>query len=343
VFKEGLLRRNIWRKFSVDACTVKQIQNLGVTAMTKVTKFFTVLPCLLLFALPAPGFAADEDFAAAHGDFFHLMFFEWSDIRAGYLMQPDSKADSGDGKFDLQVFSTDFELPLALSDDFFLRIGAQYEGRQYDFGDDGWTGWNTEKQTLHKAVVTPGLGVFITDDLLLTGRAIAGAYSNFDGGLESDDFKAYGDGLLVYRLNPEAQILAGASYSEAFEDYDVVPLLGFRLLSEDGRLRINLTAPVEIKVGYELIDGVEVFGGCWASGDRYNARVDGENIKIEVRDRRVGGGLSFWLGSHLNLVLEGGVLLESELEFVSERRNVRSTSDKVEPAGYFGGHIGVAL
>lgn len=311
--------------------------------MTRMLKLLFAVYCLLSAARPDFAFAAERDFADLHGDFFHLLFFDWSDIRAGYLMQPGSKADSGNGKFDLQVFSGDFDLALPMSEDFFFRAGAQYELRQYEFGDDGWTRWNVDEEMLHKAVVTPGLGVFITDDLLLTGKAVAGAYSSFDGGLETDDFRAYGDGMLVFRINPGAEVLAGALYSETFEDYDVVPLLGLRLLSEDGRLRVSVTAPVEVEVGYELLEGMEIFGGCWAGGDRFNTQVERQQVTITVRDRRLGGGLSFWLFSHLNLVFEGGVSLESELEFSGHERTPRATSDKVKPAGYFGGHIGVAL
>src|SRR5262249_21973258 len=76
---------------------------------------------------------ADDQIAAAHGDFFHLLLPDRDDFEFQYMYVPDQSEDGGPGKYDLNSFSLHGEVPLAVSQDSFFRLGGTYSARDYDF------------------------------------------------------------------------------------------------------------------------------------------------------------------------------------------------------------------
>ena len=239
--------------------------------------------------------------------------------------------------------NSDFDLPFPLSRDLFLRADGALEWRQYQLKGPGWAAFGVKDENLYKIAAEPGLGLFLTDNLLFTGRVVTGAYTDFASDLATKDFRVYGEGLLVYRLNPDAQVLVGAQRSEAFEDYKTYPLIGVRLLNEDGTLSISVTAPVEARLGFRPLSNVEFFGGAWAGGDKYRATLGDQSGDIAIRERRAGGGLSLWMGSHLNLVVEGGMLFDSQFGFETRPQRTDIPDNHLKPAPYVGAHLGMSL
>ncbi len=299
---------------------------------------------LLLFYTPGAGAAESEtqSFVAAHADFFRLYFAEPTEIKAGYWYHPEQEAKDAAGEYDLQMLRAELEMPAPLSRDFFMRFGGIYEQRWYDFSGRDYEAIFGSDETLYRIVFAPGAGVFLSDDFLVTGRGLLGYYSDIGGGVEDDDFQALGDAQAVYRLNPQAQILGGIAYARPYEDYTLLPIGGVRLLSESGTLHVSITFPLEARLGFRLTESMEVYGGAWASGDRFHVRSEGEEFDVSVRERRVGGGFSFWFGSHVNLILEAGAALAGEFE-VEDLRPSRTPDQDLDPAPYLAGKVGVAL
>ena len=298
-----------------------------------------VLSAMLVFCANAN---AGNEMTDKHGDFFRLLLPTKDDVRLQYIYEPEHEEDGGPGKFDLNYFSAQGELPLALSEDSFFRIGGAYSARVYDFEEVRGANTDTDSDTMHLTEVLAGYGIFLSDNILLTGKATLGAYGDFDGGLDSDDFAVHGEALAVFRLNPGAQLLAGARYSEDFDDAPLIPLLGIRLLSEDGALHITLTAPVELRVGYNISSDLELYCQAALHGEKYRISAGRrDDFNAQVQDRRFGLGIDYWMLSHMKLGLEAGVALGSELEF--KTRDPGQFDGDLDPAGYVSASLGFAL
>ena len=314
--------------------------------MSKCRFFKLALFCLCFEAAPFFSAWAKEpaaEFVGQHSDFFSLFLADKSDITALYRYEPGVKSKSGSGEFDQQTYGGSFDLLRPFNADTFLRLGAIYEAREYSFSGNGWSRLGVSDETLQKIAIRPGFGNFFNKDLLLTGQATIGAYSDFSGGLESDDFKFYGQSMLVYRLNPGAQLLVGVARSDAYEDYDILPLLGLRMMNEDGSLHISVTAPLEARFGIRPTPDVEFYAGYWAQGDEYQASMGRDEVTLKVREKRIGGGVLFWLGSHINFAVEGGAFLDSQFSYDSGRSSQLVPSSDLEPAAYVGVQLGIAL
>ncbi len=294
---------------------------------------------------PPPAWASEpgQEFLAAHHDFFALYLAQENEVKVNYLYEPGVDSKSGSGSFDMNLYGADIEFPRPLGRDSFLILGAGFEARQYDFSGKGWSRLGVSNDTLYKISPTPGIGTFLNDDLLLIGKLNSGIYSDLQDSLSSEDFRFYGQAMLAYRFHPGTQLLLGVAQTDAYEDYPTLPLVGMRLLNDDGSVHISVTAPLEARIGLRPAPQLEFYGGYWASGAKYAASPGREDVDITVRDRRVGGGVSFWFGSHLNLVVEGGVFLNSEFDYSNNRRVEIVPNSDLETAPYISAQIGFAL
>lgn len=259
-------------------------------------------------AFPLP--AAAESFHAAHSDFFNLLSPRDSDVEAAYLYQPGTEEDGGPGEFDLNLLSFAAEFIRPDGRDSYLRWGAEYEARLYDFDGAG-----VDSETFHKAVLRFGGGHFVSDRLLFTGVLRPALLSDLGGSFDEDDVQLLGDGMMAYRFNPGTQFVLGVSYGETFDDTPLLPFAGVRLLSEDGRFHIKVTVPVEAEVVYRLEPRLMFYGGYWISGDEYHIDNNGESFDVQVHDRRLGAGVQYWLTGSFSMRAEAGMIPGSELEF----------------------------
>lgn len=313
-------------------------------ARSLATLLATQLLAGALFCFFFGSVARAEDFRKAHGDFFHVFLSDREDLKVRYIFEKDHEEENGGGgEFDLNQLSLDGEVPLEIGDDLYFRMGGGYGARLYDFKSVRGARTALSSETLHRAEMVTGLGWFVSDDVLLTGAARLGVFSDFDAGLESDDFQVHGEVLTVVRFNPGAQVVFGVRESEDFDDTPVLPLIGFRMLSDDGKLQLSLTAPVELRVGYALDPEIELYGRALASGEEYTAdagRLD-ERFQIHTHDRRFGVGVDVWFGSNVKLGMEAGVAVGSELDFKIE--DAGQFSGDLDDAGYFMAGLGFSL
>lgn len=287
--------------------------------------------------------AFNSSFVQAHNDFFNVLLPDNSDMKLGYLLQPSNDEDGGPGKYDLQTFSGQLEIPIPLSTNTYLRAGGGYGARKYDFKELAGVPTSSSEDTLHKVYGLIGYGQFFNPDLLFASSARLGAYSDFSGGLSEDDFQLYLDGMFVYRVNPGTQLLLGLAYNKIFDDAPLIPLIGFRIVSSDGQLRLTLTAPVEVRVDYQLDQKTQLYAGAWIEGDQYRIQTGPTKIELDaqVQDRRIGGGFLYWFTDHLNLGVEGGATLGSQFEFKLD--NAGQFNGDMQSAPYVAATVGLSL
>ncbi len=290
---------------------------------------------------------SNQNFSGDHRDFFRLLRPNGTDAEFGYLYQPSNEEGDGSAEFDLNNFFAKLELPFPVSSDFYLRGGFEYSFQRYEFDLPEEANLQEDSKDVHKIVINAGVGYFVSNDLLLTVLASPGIYSDLDETIDEDDLQLNGNGMLVYRLNPVTQLLAGVSYGEDFDDTPVLPIVGIRMLSEEGRVHINLTFPLEARLGYNITPKTELYGGYWISGNEYNVRFGereggGEKeFSFHQQDRRVGGGAVIWFTDALNIRIEGGASVGSELEFKVAGPDI--FDGDLDPTGYVTLSLGMAL
>lgn len=303
--------------------------------------FFLTTSCLF----PTILYAKDPEvrlFERRHSSFFRLYSPEYSNLNIGYRFTPDQNEKSGSGSYDRQDYFAQFDIPVPRSANTFVSSGAGYESKQLDFKSIGGQTISVGKETLYSGSLRGGIGSFLTDDFLLTADGSLGVYSNFEGSLELSDIEIFGQGLMVYRLNPGAQLILGLRRDQTFRYIDIYPVFGIRLLSTEGRLHINLTAPTELQITYSFSPTYEAYVGAWVSGNKFHIKGIGpSNSEVAARlfDSRSGIGGKVWLGRHVYLNLEAGAMLGSELKFKSPE--LGTFSGKLDNSLYLTGSLGL--
>ncbi|MCC6953304.1 MAG: hypothetical protein IT290_04235 [Deltaproteobacteria bacterium] len=262
-----------------------------------------------------PSLAEESTFLKEHHGFFHLLRGGEPDLKLSAMYQPENDEEAGPGSYDLLDMSAGLEVPIPLQESLYLRAGFDYDARSYEFNSTSRRVVPGLNDTWHKISLTAGAGLFLGDDLLITGVARPGIYTDLEEMTDEDAMRLFGEGMLVYRINPGTQILAGAAYDEIYDDTPLYPLIGLRLMSEEGDLNVTLTFPREARIGVHISTDAEVYGGLWITGDEYRLHADDVEFDAHIHDRRIGGGLRYWANSTFSFQLEGGVLYDSELEF----------------------------
>jgi hypothetical protein len=301
-----------------------------------------LLQCFLLSEVHAQG--SIHEFNREHGNFFHIYFSERTDVRAGYLYEPSADESAGPGSFDLHNAFFDFSSVLALSKDSFFSLGGKFESRRYLFSivDDAKT--RTGSENLYAVAFSPGIGIFLTDSILAWGSVTLGNYSDLEGGiLDIDDYQLLADARLIYQINPGAQIVLGAAYTNNYLSQRLLPVIGIRLLSESGKLHISIDLPFHGRIGYYFSPYFEGFTQLVVTGDRYQARINGEDLRVGVHDERYGIGGRFWLGSYLSWTVEGGRTLSSQLRFMTSDPGQFSRNGSLEQHWYLRSYLGLAF
>ncbi len=288
-----------------------------------------------------------QEFNQAHGSFFHLYFAERTDVRAGYLFEPSVEESKGPGKFDLHNPFLNFSTVFAVDEGMFFSLGGEFEARRYLFSHvaDASTGSRrTAPENLYKIAFSPGVGKFLTDSILAWGSLTLGNYSDLKGGvLDKDDYQLLADARLVFQINPGAQLIFGAAYTNNYLNQRLLPVLGLRLLSESGKLHISVDFPFHGRIGYYVTPYVEGFTQIVVSGDRYQAQINGEDIRVGVHDERLGVGARFWLGSYVSFTLEGGRTLNSQLRFMRSDSREFGRNGALDMHWYLRTYIGLAF
>jgi len=309
--------------------------------------FITVLVSATTIISPAHaqsnGLSSLDEFKNSHSDFFHVYFAERTDMRAGYLFEKSGQDSTSPAEFDLHNVFADFSILSPLDEDSFFSLGGAIESRRYLFESLNTPTGSIGSENLYKFAITPGYGLFINESILFWAQASIGHYSDLDQGLlNKDDYQLLGSGQLIFRINPGAQVILGASYTNTYLDQQFLPFVGLRLLSETGKIHISVDFPFHARMGYYITPHVETFGQVVVSGDRYRATIDGDEIDVGVHDQRAGLGFRFWLGTYVSWTFEGGRTLSSEFKFY--KRDLTSfTQGDIDPHWYGRSYLGLAF
>ncbi|MBP9837822.1 MAG: hypothetical protein KBC84_03825 [Proteobacteria bacterium] len=277
---------------------------------------------IVLF-LPITAFAQNTNFKTAHGDFFKLYFSDRSELQLQYLLGLNQKDSNGPGKFNLNYFTAKGEIPLPQGRDTYFRFGADYGARFYNFKNSAGALSDLDSETFHRIQGSYGIGQFINDDFLLTGIAKLGLFSNLHGNPEQDDFRINGDVIAVWRMNPGTQLVGGLAKANDFADTDYYPILGIRLLTEDGKFRISVTIPREARLDYNITSSSTIYGLLSLSGEKYNLYFSDPDRKVStfIQDKHLGLGADHWFSTHIGVGLEAGLTIDAKTDLKLDGQN----------------------
>lgn len=287
--------------------------------------------------------STQRSFINKNSTFFRLFFYDRADIRFGYLRGFEREESDGPGAFTLNHLSLKGEVPLALDNDVFLRFGGDYHYRNYQLRSVNSAVTNDSSLDVHALSARVGGGIFLDRNLLLTGILRPGLFSDFDGGVDSGDAKMYGDAMLVYGINPGTQIVGGLAYDHVFSSESFYPLIGFRVMNEDGRLHISVTVPREARIGFSLNPKAELFARATLDGEQFEVAPGQvkKSFGFKEQERKIGGGFSYWITRNFNLEVEGGMFLNSDFRFKTS--NPGQFDNDADSGPYLTASFGVAL
>lgn len=274
--------------------------------------------------------------------FMYLFNPNPSTIDVNYTYAPSREPDGTRGSdFDNQMFRADVNFPMQFNKDFSLYFGGTYGVREFQFDSINPASVLRDDQLyLHQVELRPGVSYFLNEDLLLAGQVRLGLFGNLGDEMSEDNAQVLGNGMLIYRWHPKLQLIGGVLVSEDYDSQNVLPVLGFRYLSDSKRWHWLVTLPTQAQVQYNFTKTARAYGGLTISGQQYHYEGDrGNDFDIQVRDTKLGGGLLFNIGEHLILGAEGGILVGKEALAFKIRDN--EFSGDLNDSPYVQGRLGL--
>jgi hypothetical protein len=225
---------------------------------------------------------------------------------------PDSTIDNEAGEFTLGQVLFDATVPLPRTQDSYLVLGALAGVRHYDFENVPVL----EDEDLHRYGVRLGCGTFVDDDLLLQAYWQPSIYSDFDGTLNSADYRLdYGAFLAVYRTSPDWFWKAGVVATDAY-DTGALPLGGFTWHIGDG-LSLQTLLPRDFNLVYERDEWI-FWLGFLLEADEYHVRSPtalGLQDDVHVRETLAHLTVERRLGEGPSILLRGGTTVTGNYDF----------------------------
>jgi hypothetical protein len=327
-------------KYFVNESDNLLLSAANVLRITLRLLLFSVLSTNVCFSeTRTPDDSVIEAFRALNQDFFRLATGEGKDIEGRYYFSAPHSFKHSDVRLSSHSLQLSAELPIPLSEDFFWRIAPLYEFHSYEFDNLMLENLSLDSAFLHRMELGAGFGYFLQRDLLFTLLLRPGLHSNLVD-INNKHFAFYNQGILVYRYEPSLELIAGLVSSERFDEIAVFPVIGLRAHALDNRLHVKITPPVELRLGYSITPGWQVFGGAWLTGNEYRIEEGGRSFKAQIRNQRIGGGVLYWLNHNWNIHIEAGAAIGSKFEF----ELISSNSGKSLEEGFYSSFsLGYAL
>jgi hypothetical protein len=193
----------------------------------------------------------------------------------------DAKVINEPGSFDLDKFKLDATVPLVTDPDNLFYVGGRFGSRHYNFSK---TVQGAQDDTLYEIGLNLGWGAFINDDLYVEARFTPGIYSDLDTPLHANDYKWYGNALLISRVNESLFLKAGVAYNETFEQVPVYPRLGLAW-AINPQFRFDLLAPEYAEFAWLPSAAWLVSFGVECSGDQFRTHTSSATGKVERKQQ----------------------------------------------------------
>lgn len=273
-------------------------------------------------------------FMTNHGEFMSRRERYDPQVKLRARVLPEIGVDHEPGSFNLLDYQFDVETPAYVAPDGYLKFGAYYGDRRYDFSRNFGTNGNGPNgnlgdETLTNTGVKLGFGVFLDDNILLEVETDPGLWSDLDGGLHHNDFDFPSSALLTFRTMPNLFFKVGARYNQIFEDAPWLPYLGVSWEIVEG-LRFDLLAPETVELSFWPNPSTGFLLGSEVVGAEYHVRTSeatgSQRANARVQELFGYVGLMHRFTDHVSLTGRTGAVFTGRYDLTSGA----ATYDRVE-------------
>jgi hypothetical protein len=253
-----------------------------------------------------------EEFREAHEDFV-LSARSRPPVWVEGMLISDAELDGEPGSFDMTDVRLDAAAPLPLGRDHFLVVGAAASRRDYDFD-----GAPVADDTLSYYGLRLGYGRFLNDDFVVQGYWQPSVYSDFDGTLNSRDWRLwYGDVLAVWRTRPNLFWKLGVRVNDAL-DTGVIPLLGLVWHFTD-EWAIETLLPRDAMIVYRPDEDWRFAAGLANQSEEYHLRgpssLGEPEQDVHVQESTLFIGAERKWGQHLSTFMRAGTTIKGDYDW----------------------------
>jgi hypothetical protein len=286
-----------------------------------------------------PDYSLRGLFQQEHGDFMlqRERFNPMIEVRAGAYL--DSAVEGETGRFDLYRGFADVEVPLPVSTDAYVSLGAYFDSRRYQTRN--MAGFADE--TLYATGVKLGFGWFVDPDILIEGKIAPSVFSDWDGTLHNDDFDFPCGVLATVRYSPEMFFKVGARYNEVFEEANGLPWLGFSWAGET--VRVDILLPESAEVSLWPTPDFGILFGALIEGAEYHVRttqaLGSQQGDARVQEVNIYAGAMWRLTDQASLDARAGVAVAGDYKLEDGDPSTSVVDGTLEPTFFF--HVGFGL
>lgn len=220
-------------------------------------------------------------FREAHGEFMDRRERYDPAIELGARWLPNQSIKGEPGDFNMLGYDIDAEFPVVAYPDAFVTFGLYHYGRRFHASDlfgsqnnnfplgnlnaDG--NWGDE--TLKAAGVRLGVGMFLTDYVLLELETSPGVYSDLERRLKKKDFDAPTSALVTVQATENFFFKFGVRYNQIYQDAPWLPWLGFSYEISDG-VRLDVMLPEYVELAWWPSASTAFAWGAQVQGAQYS-------------------------------------------------------------------------
>ena len=185
-------------------------------------------------------------FRESHGEFMDRRERYDPAIEIGARWMPNQSIKSEPGEFSMLGTDLDAEFPIVIYPDSYLLLGTYHSTRRYQtsdgFGTQGNPGGGWPDETVTATGVRLGIGVFLSNHVLLEAEINPGIYSDMEQTLKSRDYDCPSSAMVTVQATNDFFFKFGARYNQIYEDAPWLPWLGFSWEMAEG-LRFDFMLP----------------------------------------------------------------------------------------------------
>jgi len=279
-------------------------------------------------------------FAEHHGEFMNLRrrYDPQIELRARAI--PNGSIKHEPGSFDMLGYDFDAEIPVLISTESYLILGAYYGGRRYltssAFGTAGNVG-GIGDETLVNTGAKLGFGVFLDENVLFEFQTNPGIWSDMDDTLHHQDLDFPSSAVFTFRTFDRFFFKLGARYNQVYQDAPWLPVLGFSWEIVEG-FRFDLLAPESFEFSFWPSPSTGLLLGGQVTGAEYHVHTSeaiNQRANARVQEAIVYLGLVQRMTDYFSLQARAGVVVAGDYTLTTGQAGFNPAEGMLDQA-FFG-------